>query len=218
MFKKFGNPSGLPSFFRTPITQNRWAVALAAKSIAAIASALAAQNGARHFAARNRAAGCPAALRRALFAPGKFYLPGPRSQTPDRTVCSKAPLGPLPPAATAKLLCTSGKAIFDAEQGKSTQALCGCQAVRWRSHEQSNGLFEHTARFCRFAAKCGLCFCPASTLDAALRENCLPEAMFSYVNAPLPGNFLFRPLCRRVRAENIWASHQIVDTGVVIIG
>ena len=80
--KKLGNPSGLPSFFHTPIIQNCRVVPLAAKSIAAIASALAAQNGARHFAARNRAAGCPAALRRALFAPGKFYLPGPRSQTP----------------------------------------------------------------------------------------------------------------------------------------
>ena len=45
----------------------------------------AAQNQARHFAARNR------------------------------TVCSKAPLGPLPPAATAKLRSTPGKAIFDAE-------------------------------------------------------------------------------------------------------
>ena len=38
---------------------------------------LAAQDDARHFAAPNRAAGWPAALRRPLFAPGKFHLPGP---------------------------------------------------------------------------------------------------------------------------------------------
>ena len=126
-------------------------------------AALAAQNDARHFAARNR------------------------------TVCSKAPLGPLPPAAAAKLRNTPGRAIFDAELEKfarialqrcrlaglrrhfavrNRRTLCGCQAVRWRSHEQSSGLFEHTVRFCRFAAKCGPCFWPASTLDAALRENC----------------------------------------------
>ena len=118
-----------------------------------------------------------------------------------------------------KLRSTSGKAIFDAEQGKfarialrrcrlagirrhfavrNRRTLGGCQAVRWRSHEQSSGLF--TVRFCRFAAKCGPCFWPASTLDAALHENCLPGAMSSCVNTP-KGPFLFRHgRCRALAA------------------
>ena len=43
---------------------------------------LATHHFARHFAARNRTSGWPAALRRALFAPGKFHVPGPCSQPP----------------------------------------------------------------------------------------------------------------------------------------
>ena len=55
---------------------------------------------------------------------------------------------------------------------RNRRTLCGCLGVRWRSHEQSSGLFEHTVLFCRFAAKCGPCFWPVSTLDDAMRENC----------------------------------------------
>ena len=72
---------------------------------------------------RDRTGSWPAALRRALFAPGKFHLPGPRSQTPPlprkmvrgislrETSGSwlKGPTGPLPPAAAVKLQSTSGK-------------------------------------------------------------------------------------------------------------
>ena len=95
---------------------------LAAKSIAAIACATG-------QAAGPPRCGVPCSH------PANFICRGPCSQTPDRIVCSKAPLGPLPPATAAKLRSTPGKAIFDAEPGKFARiALRRCLLAGIRRH------------------------------------------------------------------------------------
>ena len=169
VFKKLGNPSGLPSFFRTLSIQNCRAVSLAAKSIAAIACATGqfAQRPHWGLCRLRRPQNCEAPLER------QFLM---QSQENSREL----------PYGDVGLPASAGISLCEIAEPLVVVKLCGGEAT--------NSPADCSSAPCGFAASrqnAGHAFGPQARLTPHCAKIALPEAMLSCGNTPKRAPLLF---------------------------